>query len=265
MDATLKTMVALNVSGRVLLLCNSLGIRDPEEIQNLKQRVTQEILTHMEEQSLDTRALPGLLEERLRKLSDELRQPTETKSDVKPATTAAAVPPKASPRVQSTPPPETKPVESQEEVEEKDSHAKTKQQSRDMTVKLATERKPIQRLVTEDCVQLGLLDLERAQYLVRQLPGKEVRQAELEVVTELRNNLHQQVRRFIRKHGGGPWPSPKDQEDLRLEITKTPTIRSVLFLTRQILREREEWLDRSHKTLTGRLFGERLKIRRGGK
>ena len=44
MDETLKTMVELNVSGRVLLLCNSLGIRDQAEIQDIKKRVTQEIL-----------------------------------------------------------------------------------------------------------------------------------------------------------------------------------------------------------------------------
>ncbi len=270
MDETLRTMVELNVSGRVLLLCNSLGIRDQAEIQNIKKRVTQEILTHMDQQSLDISALSGVLEERLRKLPEELRRPEVAKS-IEPEPAATIVTPPVSISPQNTPsirPPDAKPVESQKDVaaaKESENPQPVKQRSRDMTVKLATERKPIQRLVMEDCVQLGLLNLERAQYLVRQFPGKEVRQAELEVVTELRNNLHQQVRKFIRKHGGGPWPSPKDQEELRLEITKTPTVRSVLFLTRQILREREEWLERSHKSLTGRLFGERLKIRRGEK
>ena len=270
MDETLRTMVELNVSGRVLLLCNSQGIRDQEEIRNLKKRVTDEILAYMDEHNLDIRSLSGVLEERLRKLPDELRRPTVAKRAVKPVPTAD-ITPKITPRVQTTTPPEVKPVETEtddtakKKAAEEEGPAKVKLQSRDMTVKLATERKPIQQLVTEDCVQLGLLERERAHYLVRQFPGKEVRQAELEVVTELRNNLHQQVRSFIRKHGGGPWPSPKEQEELRLEITKTPTVRSVLFLTRQILREREEWLERSHKTLTGRLFGERLWLKRGGK
>jgi hypothetical protein len=262
MDETLRTMVELNVSGRVLLLCNSLGIRDQAEIQNIKKRVTQEILTHMDQSGLDITALSGVLEERLRKLPDELRQPAPA-NRVEPKPPASISPA----HIPATPPPQAKPAESPPGVapKEQETPPQIKQRSRDMTVKLATERKPIQQLVTEDCVQLGLLDVERAHYLVRQFPGKEVRQAELEVVTELRNNLHQQVRRFIRKHGGGPWPSPIDQEELRLEISKTPTVRSVLFLTRQILREREEWLERSHKTLTGRLFGERLKIRRGEK
>ena len=175
MDETLKTMVELNVSGRVLLLCNSLGIRDQAEIQDIKKRVTQEILTHMDQHSLEISALSGVLEERLRRLPDELRQPAVANS-VEPEPAAMTVPPQVSP----VPPPPTsppvakQPVESEKSVatKEQESPQQIKQRSRDMTVKLATERKPIQQLITEDCVQLGLLELERAHYLVRQFPGK---------------------------------------------------------------------------------------------
>jgi hypothetical protein len=129
-----------------------------------------------------------------------------------------------------------------------------------MTEKLANERKPIQTLLCEDCVQLGLLKPKRAEYLVTQFAGKLPNEAEDEVVIELRNNLHEQVRKFMRKHKGGPWASPKDQEDLRLEIARTPTVRSMLLLTRQLLRERQQWLNKSKRSLTGRLFGSRLKM-----
>jgi hypothetical protein len=130
--------------------------------------------------------------------------------------------------------------------------------STDMPTKLAQERKPIKKLIMEDCVQLGLISKKRAKYVVTQMAGKKPVDAEKEVVIELRENLHKQVRELIRKDKDNPWSSPKAQEELRLEIVNTPTVRSVLFLTRDIYREREEWLKKSHNSITGRIFGSKM-------
>jgi hypothetical protein len=130
--------------------------------------------------------------------------------------------------------------------------------STDMPTKLAQERKPVKKLLNEDCIQLGLLTKKRAKHLITHMAGKQPADAEKEVVKELRENLHKQVRKLIRKDKDNPWSSPKAQEELRLEIVNTPSVRSVLYLTKEIYRERDEWLKRSHNSLTGRIFGSKM-------
>jgi len=126
-----------------------------------------------------------------------------------------------------------------------------------MEHKLEEERKPIRRILQEDCVQLGLVEPARAKRLCGQMAGKEPREAEAEVVAELRNNLHAQIRAFMRKHKGGPWDSPKLQEDVRMDIAGTRSVSSLITLTRALLREREEWEQNSKKgTLSNILRGK---------
>lgn len=129
-----------------------------------------------------------------------------------------------------------------------------KTSSSDMISKLDLQRKPVQSLILDECTKLRLVKPERAQQLVEQFSGKQPEEAEEEVVCELRNNLHQQVRAFIRKDKGGAWRSPKAQEEVRMDIAATRTLRGLISLTLEILREREAWCKKNKKGLMSRLF-----------
>lgn len=113
--------------------------------------------------------------------------------------------------------------------------------ARSFEEKLADERQLLKELVNKDCLQLGLLTPERVKQICEHLAGKTPQQAEQAIITEVRNNLHRQIREYIRKNKGGPWGSAKQQNELRLEIQSTGTLRSVLSLTRHLLRERKQW------------------------
>jgi hypothetical protein len=125
--------------------------------------------------------------------------------------------------------------------------------------KLAEQRLVLKDLVNKDCLQLGLLTPERITEICEHLTGKTPQQAEQAIITEVRNNLHQQIRKYIRKNKGGPWGSAKQQNELRLEIQSTDTLRSVLSLTRHLLRERKQWEKNSSGGLRG-LLKKRLKL-----
>ncbi len=254
----------MNATGLVMMACNAHDIWDPLEIMIHKDWVVDRIMDQMERDHVGVEALSKIMDEKI----DLLKQKLETGMD-------SPIPDKDFPAEEigytkhtDEPKPTddlynhkkeqiVQPLPSEQKKEEESARPK-KYKSTDMPTKLAQERKPIKKLILEDCVQLGLISKKRAEYVVTQMAGKQPAEAEKEVVTELRENLHKQVRRLIRKDKDNPWSSPKAQEDLRLEIMQTPTVRSVLFLTRDILMEREEWLKRSHNSLTGRIFGSKM-------
>lgn len=107
--------------------------------------------------------------------------------------------------------------------------------------KLKEERVPVQKLLLEDCVAAGLVDVPTAKRLVAGMTGKTSQAAEGEIVEYLRGILQQQVRAFIRKARGGPWADPRTQEDLRKDIHAAKSVRSVLMLRRQVAKEHEAW------------------------
>ncbi|MCB1925118.1 MAG: hypothetical protein KDJ27_15475 [Gammaproteobacteria bacterium] len=110
-----------------------------------------------------------------------------------------------------------------------------------MEDKLRDERTPIQALLREDCVQVGLIDPEEAKRLVLGMSGKSSQQAEQDIVERLRQRLQDQVKSFIRRAKGGPWSDPRTQEDLRKDIHTARSVRSVLMLSRQVLKEYQTW------------------------
>jgi hypothetical protein len=126
--------------------------------------------------------------------------------------------------------------------------------AQDHSEKLAEQRKPLAKLIIQDCVYLGLVRPGRARYLVRNMPGKNPKLAEEEVVVELRNNLYEQIHKFMRKYKGGPWDSPMQQEEIRLDINATPSVRSLVMLTGQLLREQNQWMAQNKGGFTARLF-----------
>ena len=129
-----------------------------------------------------------------------------------------------------------------------------------MGEKLQEEREPLQKLLIEDGVHLGLLTKDRAAKAARSAVGRTREDAEEIYVVKPRNNLHQQVRSYIRTHKGGPWPKPKDQEVLRLDIIATRPVNSVPMLARQILRERSKWESERNGGVMRNLLGGKLRL-----
>ncbi len=240
MDASLEKLIDINTSGLVFMVCNRYNVRDKTAINLHKQWVKGRIIQQMEQDGVGVEALTLIMDEQIALLHQKL----EKGEDIS--------------------------IQEPEVEEEKEPTAKKqktnsgyKPQSSDMPTRLANERKPTKKIILEDCVQLGLLSRKWSKYLVTHMAGKKPMDAEKEIVKELRENLHKQVRKLIRKDKQGPWSSPKSQEDLRVEIIQTPTVRSMVYLTREILRERDDWKSKSRTSITGRIFGNRMKTGKG--
>ena len=130
-----------------------------------------------------------------------------------------------------------------------------------MEEKLRDCRAPVQELLRNDCVHLGLIDGKRAEKMIRGMVGKSPEEGEGMVVDELRRILQEQVKGVIRRLKGGPWSTPQEQEAMRQDIQRARSVRSVLMLARQIAKERHAW-ENEHggSRLLGGLFGSRRRI-----
>ncbi len=272
MSVYLNKLVTINASGLVLIACNSHEIKDSEQIEKHKQWVVNQVLEQMERDQVGVEALSSILDDKIALLNLRLEQ-GDGQHPVHVPQKEKDTPSPKEPEIDSSYKPKTsdapaEPANEQQAVKEQEKPSPKpakiepakKRISKDMPSKLAEERKPVKKLILEDCVQLSLISRKRAQYVVTQMAGKQPAEAEKEIVLELRKNLHEQVRSLIRKDKDGPWTSPKSQEELRLEIVQTPTVRSILYLTREILKERDEWKRRNRKSITGRIFGGRLVV-----
>ncbi len=129
--------------------------------------------------------------------------------------------------------------------------------AKSMEEKLREGRQPVQELLRGECVQLGLIDRKQAERLVRGMLGKQPEVAEQDVVEVLRQILQDQVKGIIRRLKGGPWATPQAQEEMRQDIHHARSVRAILMLARQIVKERRAWEKQHGKGLFGGLFGGR--------
>lgn len=129
-----------------------------------------------------------------------------------------------------------------------------------MEEKLKEERVPTQKLLTDDCVAAGLIDKEQAKKLILSMTGKTSQDAENDIVEHLRGVLQEQVRKLIRKaKNGGPWSTPHAQEQLRQDIHTANTVRSVLTMRRQVVKEMQLWEKENGRAGILGLFSKRRK------
>ena len=110
-----------------------------------------------------------------------------------------------------------------------------------MEEKLREGRQPVQELLRNDCVQLGLIDRKQAERLIRGMLGKQPEVAEQDVVEVLRQILQDQVKGIIRRLKGGPWATPQAQEEMRQDIHHARSVRAILMFARQVIKERRAW------------------------
>ena len=248
-----QQIVGMNVVGRVFCSCRAHGIREPARIAYYTRAVELAVVAELTPRADPSAALGLVLTEQLVLLEAALaaaaagrqRVPDRSVNPARASAESALADPGAAhvaPEAASALPPV---------------HSGTVD-AKSMEEKLQAARKPLRKLLREDCVTLGLVTPERAEALVCGLAGRTRETAELDIVAELRNNLHGQVRSYIRKHKGGPWPSPKSQEELRLDIVGTATVHSLLMLARQTLRERSRWESEQSGGALSSLLGGKL-------
>lgn len=215
------------ITGRVMLALSHHGLMDPRRLAIYVAAVCDAV--HKQQDSGAQTALEDLIDGEITLLERALASrlatsPTTARSpdgDDEPVAESPERPPDAAGRKRHGP--LTVPV------------------SRTMEQKLKEDRKPVQKLLAEDCVAAGLLDPDKARSLVAGMAGKQPEDAEREIVEYLREVLLQQVKHCIRKFKGGPWAAPRVQADLRNDIHHAQTVRGVLMLARQMIEERREW------------------------
>ena len=234
--------IEINVTGRLMLMLTQLGIRDARVLSIFARAVSAVVHRRMAVAAHTGLAdMDPILDEQLRLLKRALdrrsqapapsalqhdlpvaQAQTRTRTSIDGSAVAAehvAARPAREPRVESGYVPV---VKSQEE-------------------KLHDARMPVQALLHGDCVATGLLDAAKAAQLVAGMTGKTSQDAEREIVEYLRQVLQTQAKALIRKARGGPWADPRIQEDLRQDIHAAKSIRGILMLYRQVVKEYQAW------------------------
>jgi hypothetical protein len=246
MDSQFEQMVQMNIQGRVFIVCKNHGVTDPTIIGYYTDIMQQAISAMMTEESTPAE-FHKLLNEQADWLASEVAQLSNSSQDE----SATAL---------------------NDEVVGSDAGEKPKTlnadkkgsgyvpEAKSMQERLQDRRADIEHLLLNDCVTLKLVSPNQAKKLKQGLVGKDPDKAEDEVVALLRNAVHSQIRKFIRKHGGGPWATATLQTEVRMDIARTRSVRSLVSLSRQLLEEREEWLAKSKSSLTGRFFGGKVSM-----
>jgi len=252
-----QRFMKLNVTGRVFCACRAHGVGESRRIAIFTRAVEAAISAAIRKRHDSHHDFESILTEQLVLLSGAFLQ----KAAINTGSSVDDLPLVSTAQVRDD-------IGAQGEIELSDTPAAKKRKPatrstvvpKAMEEKLQEARKPLQKLLLEDCVHLGLLTRERAEEAARSAIGRTRDDAEKIFVVELRNNLHQQVRSYIRKHKGGPWPKPKDQDGLRLDIVATRSVQSVLMLARQVLRERTKWEQEREGGVVRNLLGGKLKL-----
>ncbi|MEJ2693957.1 MAG: hypothetical protein P8166_13150 [Candidatus Thiodiazotropha sp.] len=237
-------MIRVNIQGRVFVVCQSRGVTDPAIVGYYVEILEQAVVALLTDESTPM-DFQQALEEQLIWLTGELDQ-----TRVEPPPPAAETDSDA-----EDVPPEDPTLEKEEKKP-----TGYVPEAKAMPERLKDRRSIMEYLLDNDCITLKLVTPDEAQEYKHNLLGKAPEKSEEELVAALRNVLYSQIRKFIRKHNGGPWANATLQHEVRMDITKTRSLRSLVTLARELLSEREEWLRKTKGSLTGRFFGGRVKM-----
>ena len=250
MSEDFDKMMKVNIQGRAFVTCQARGVTDPTIINYYVEILEQAIKALLTPDSTPV-DFQRILEEQLLWLEGELDQTGGQAQGVQEPQPEEA---ESEPEITEEPT-----AEAPQEKEQKKATGYVPE-AKSMPERLKDRRSIVEHLLDNDCITLKLVTPKEAKAFKHGLLGKVPEKAEEEVVTALRNVLYNQVRAFIRKHNGGPWGSATLQHEVRMDITRTKTLRSLVTLARELLAEREEWLDKNKGLLTGRFFSGRVKL-----
>lgn len=283
----IRQFISINVTGRVFMLCTSEGIKSPLEIRKYEQHV-RDILENEAENGADIKSLEKRLKEELEEIKRQIRGETLEAPDVNLDSYKLSVDsdeelltfddgiedtdvelgdienlldsigqeqiPAESVETE-TPTTEEEPVIEEKPPEAKRKESGYKPEAMAMQEKLVVERKPLAELLEKECVQHYLLTQKRAKQWVHNMSGRRKEEVEAEIVSEIAQNLHENVKKHIRKNKkNNPWPTPRLQEDLRMDISCARSVRAVIMLSTQINREIEKYQAHSKPGIMKRLF-----------
>ncbi len=250
MSEDFDKMMRVNIQGRAFVTCQTRGVTDPTIIGYYVDILEQAVKALLTPEST-TADFQRILEEQLVWLEGELDQTNvvaSASSEERPDGTD-----KSREHIEES-------AQAQEKGKEEKKATGYVPDAKSMPERLKDRRAIMEHLLDNDCITLKLVTPNEAKTFKHGLLGKVPDKAEEEVVTALRNVLYSQIRAFIRKHNGGPWASATLQHEVRMDITRTKTLRSLVTLARELLSEREEWLDKNKGLLTGRFFSGRVKL-----
>jgi len=227
-----NTALDMNIAGLLMLRLSQLGVKDAHGLSIFMEAVNAVVRQRADtEQAVNLGNLELFLNEQLEMLVTALQK----SRGILNAPNLAQVPGSGS---ESAEP---------EEVEKSSAKRPARPASgyvpvpKSMEEKLKDDRKPVQKLLLEDCVAEHLVDIRKAKELVDGMTGKTPHDAELEIVEYLRTVLQTQIKEFIRSDKGGPWANPHAQEELRKDVHAANSVRGVLTLCRQIVKEHQVW------------------------
>jgi len=249
METSTSDILEVNLRGRILLGAARHGVRDPQRVAVLARAIIAVVDHYHPEGRPSLRQLEPLLTEQLALLEAALMNARAQEAPA-PVVGQTARSEDVSPEEVA----EEAPRGLRRRILKGKGHTVV---AKSMEEKLREGRRPVQELLRKDCVQLGLIDSKQAERLIRSMLGKQPDVAELEVVEVLRQILQDQVKGIIRRLKGGPWATPQAQEEMRLDIHHARSVKSILMLTRQVIKERRAWEKKHRKGLFGGLFGGR--------
>ena len=254
MDSQLEQLIEINIKGRVFAVCQSRGVFDPAIISHHAEILRQAVYANLNEGSSPVE-FNAVLDAQAVWLESEMNQAYQTVGNTETSTVAASLAEIPSTDIAANA------AETENTAPGKKSTGYTPK-AKSMPERLADQRVGMQQLLERECVTLKLATPNQAKRFKLRLLGQEPEKAEQELVAELRNTLHQQVRDFIRKNDGGPWATATLQHELRMDIIATRTLRSLVTLAKELLSEREEWLQKNKISLTSRLFGGKIRLKK---
>lgn len=247
MRSQFEQLIEVNIKGRVFAICQSRGVLDPAIIGYYTKIFSQAVHANLNEDSTPV-DFNSVLDKQAAWLETEIVQTSSTMGSAKNTLVEEEI-------LAGDSEPQTE--EPQKAQPEKRSTGYVPK-ARSMHERLADQRTDMQELLEKECVTLKLITPKQAKKMKRRMLGQEPQKAEQELVAELRNILHQQVRHFMRKNKGGPWASATLQNELRMDVIATRSLRSLVALAKELLSEREGWLKKNKTSLSSRLFGGKI-------
>jgi hypothetical protein len=249
MDSRFQQMMQVNIKGRVFAICQSHGITDPSSISYYAQ-VIEEVAMAALSRECTAADFQKLLNEQAAWLEGEVQQLRDTHISQEHGVTHE-ISGQDDPKM---------PQESDRQANSNKTPTGYVPEAKSMPERLKDRRAEMEHLLVNDCVSLKLVTPKQAKKFKYELVGRDPAKAEGELVANLRNVLHEQVIKFIRKHKGGPWANATEQAEIRMQIAHTKSLQALINLSKMLLNEREEWMLKSKTSVVGRLFGGRVKM-----
>jgi hypothetical protein len=249
MDNQFQQMMQVNIKGRVFVICQSHGITDPSIISYYVQVIEEAAMAELSQESTAA-DFHTILNEQAAWLEGEIQQLGDTHTSEERA---------VAPSITDPDDPEMPQGPDGRSNSDKTATGYVPD-AKSMMERLKDRRAELEHLLVNDCVTLKLITPKQAKKYKYELVGRDPAKAEEELVANLRNVLHEQVVKFIRKHRGGPWASATEQAEIRMQIAHTNSLQALINLSKMLLNEREEWMLKSKTSVVGRLFGGRVKM-----